>query len=297
MNEVRCVAETRCLVGECPIWDAEKDVLYWSDINGMRLYCLDIRSGRVRHWQFDATVSALALTSAPGWLLVATGVELLLWKVESDERVLFTQVEDPALGNRLNDGAVDPDGSFWIGTMRNNVAPDGSNVEVDWERPENRSGSLYRVAPDGTVLRCASGIAIPNTMVWSPDHGTMYTGDSIDNVLYAYDYRKGSVSGCRVFTRGFRRGVPDGSAIDEDGFVWNCRYFGSCLVRFSPSGEIDRVVEMPVTNITSCIFGGAELRTLYVTTASASADGPLAGGVFAFEPGVRGLPENLFRMV
>jgi sugar lactone lactonase YvrE len=127
----------------------------------------------------------------------------------------------------------------------------------------------------------------------------MYTGDSIDNVLYAYGYREGSISDRRTFTRGTDRGVPDGSAVDEEGFVWNCRYFGSCLVRFAPSGEVDRIVEMPVENITSCVFGGDALRTLFVTTAAGSSprNAPLAGGVFAFEPGVRGLPENLFRMV
>jgi sugar lactone lactonase YvrE len=265
----------------------------------MRVYWLEMTSGDLRHWQFDATVSALALTSDPDWMLVAVGLQLFLWESESDARVPFTQVEDAALGNRLNDGAVDPDGNFWIGTMRNNVAADGSQIDVDWEQPGNRSGSLYKVGSDGTVLQFAQGIAIPNTMVWSPDRRTMYTGDSIDNVLYAYDYREGSIRGCRVFAQGFGRGVPDGSAIDEDGFLWNCRYFGNCVVRFSPSGEVDRVVEMPAENITSCVFGGDGLRTLFVTTAegSSSADTPAAGGVFAFEPGVRGLPENIFRMV
>jgi sugar lactone lactonase YvrE len=270
MSMIRCVAETRCLVGECPVWDAERHLLYWTDINGMGVYRLEIPSGKIRHWQFNATVSALALTSTSGWLLAAAGLQLILWKAESDERVLFAQVEDAVSGNRLNDGAAGPGGEFWIGTMRNNVAADGSNIEVDWDRPENRSGSLYRVVPDGTVLRCASGIAIPNTMVWSPDCGTMYTGDSIDNVLYAYDYREGSISGRRVFAQGMGRGVPDGSAIDENGFLWNCRYFGGCVVRLAPSGEVDRIVEMPAENITSCVFGGSGLGTLFVTTAAGS---------------------------
>jgi len=298
MNHVRCVAETRCLLGECPVWDAESHSLYWTDINGMRVYRLDLHSGSLRHWRFDTTVSALALTTAPGWLLAAAGLQLLFWRVESDERVLFTQVEDAGLGNRLNDGAAAPDGTFWVGSMHNNVGSDGSDIEVDWNDPANRSGSLYRVSTEGTVLRCASALAIPNTMVWSPDCATMYTGDSIDNVLYAYDYREGSVSGRRVFTQGFGRGVPDGSAIDEEGFVWNCRYSGNCLVRFAPSGEVDRIVEMPVANITSCVFGGSGLRTLFVTTAAGPGSGTIAqaGGIFAFEPGVRGLAENLFCM-
>jgi sugar lactone lactonase YvrE len=135
-------------------------------------------------------------------------------------------------------------------------------------------------------------------MVWSPDRKTMYTGDSIANVLYAYDYRDGAVSGRRVFTEGFGRGVPDGSAMDEDGFLWNCRYFGSCLVRFDPTGNVDRVIEMPVRDITSCAFGGEDLGTLFVTTASISSGTgePFAGAVFALRPGVRGLLENGFHI-
>lgn len=299
MSSLRCVAEARNLVGESPIWDAEHQRLFWTDINGMSVHRLDMQTGRVDQWNFEAPVSALALTSNPGWLLVAAGVHLLLWNVETDERVTFLQVEPAELGNRLNEGAADPDGNFWVGTMRNNVAHNGSGIDLDWDQPQNRSGSLYRVAPDGAVIRHASGLAIPNTMVWSPDRSTMYTGDSIDNVLYAYDYHQGSVSARKVFTSGFHRGVPDGSAMDEVGFLWNCRYFGSCLVRFDPMGNVDRVVEMPVKNITSCAFGGKDLRTLFITTASVSSDsdGPLAGAVFAFEPGVRGLPENLFHMV
>jgi sugar lactone lactonase YvrE len=295
VSKVRCVAEIRNLVGESPIWDAERPRLFWADINGMSVYRLDIDTGQIDRWKFDAPVSALALTTKPGWLLVATGLQLLLWEIETDTWVYFVQLEDAALGNRLNEGAAGPDGSFWVGTMRNNVAPDGSSIDVDWNDPKNRTGSLYRVTGDGAVTRQASGLAIPNTMVWSPDRRTMYTGDSIDNALSAYDYHDGAISGRRVFTHGFSRGVPDGSAIDEEGFLWNCRYFGSCVVRFDPTGKVDRVVEMPVQNITSCAFGGDDLRTLFVTTASTgSEEEPPAGSVFAFEPGVRGLPENRF---
>jgi sugar lactone lactonase YvrE len=298
MSQVCCVAESKNLVGESPVWDAVRERLYWTDINGMRVYCMDIVSGKIESRQFAATVSTLALTTKPGRLLVAEGLRLLLWDVESDERVLFAQVEDAEIGNRLNDGAVDPDGNFWVGTMRNNVALDGSNIEVDWDQPENRSGSLYRVNGDGGVVRHDSGFAIPNTMVWSPDRSTMYPGDSISNALYAYDYESGSVSERRVFTQGFERGVPDGSAMDEEGFVWNCRYFGHCLVRFSPTGEVDRVVEMPVTNITNCAFGGSDLRTLYITTAAGPSgeNEALAGGVFRVDVGVGGLAENRFRI-
>jgi sugar lactone lactonase YvrE len=296
MTPVHCVAATKNLVGESPVWDAANQRLFWSDINGMRVYCLDTGHGHLRHWQFDSTVSALALTTTPGRMLVAEGLRLLFWNVESDERVVFANLEEGETGNRLNDGAVGPDGNFWVGTMRNNVAPDGAHIEVNWDLPASLKGSLYRVGADGVAVRFDSGFGIPNTMVWSPDRRTMYCGDSIRNSLYAYEYGVGSVAGRRVFTQGFERGVPDGSAMDEEGFLWNCRYFGHCLVRFTPTGEVDRVVEMPVTNITNCTFGGSDLRTLFVTTAGVGVDEPLAGGVFAFDAGIRGLAENLFRI-
>lgn len=297
MGEIRCVAETRCLVGEGPLWHIDEQALYWTDINGMKVHRLQPDSGHEETWQFQQPVSALSLTNVAGWLLVAAGTEVLRWNPAHDERVLFATVEAASAGNRLNDGATDPDGNFWVGSMPNNVSADGSAIDVDWASPESRSGSLYRVSPDGSVTRQGTGFAIPNTMLWSPDHSTLYSGDSIDNSLYAYDYQRGAVSGRRTFTHGFDRGVPDGSAIDEQGFLWNCRFFGSCIVRFSPGGTVDRVVQMPVTNITNCAFGGPDLQTLYVTTASEGTTGePLAGALFALEPGVTGLPSFEFRL-
>ncbi len=298
MNLPRCVAETNSLVGESPVWDAENQRLFFTDINGMSVSALDVRSGRVEQWQFNAPVSALALTSSAGWFLVAAGLHLLLWNTETDERVSFAEIEDVGLGNRLNDGAAGPDGNFWVGTMRNNVAPDGAHIDVDWNHPASRTGSLYRVSSAGIVTLEGSGFAIPNTMTWSPDGRTMYTGDSIDNVIYAYDFRYGSIAYREVFTQDFARGVPDGSAIDEDGYIWNCRYFGSCIVRFDPTGTVDRVVELPVRDVTNCAFGGDDLRTLFITTAAVSSGSNerLAGAVFAFKPGIRGKPENRFHI-
>jgi sugar lactone lactonase YvrE len=301
MSLVRCVAEARNLVGEGPIWHPERQRLFWTDINGMKVHSIDPSASnkQIDTWQFSAPVSTLSRTSMPDWLLVAAGRDLLRWNPATGERILLAEVEDSRSGNRLNDGAADPEGNFWVGSMRNNVAPDGGGLDIDWNRPENRTGSLYRVTPDGAVTQQATSLGIPNTMLWSPGGRTLYTGDSVGNVLYAFDYERGKIAGRRIFTHGFARGVPDGSAIDEEGFLWNCRYFGGCVVRFAPSGEVDRVVEMPVTNITNCVFGGTGLRTLYVTTASLStpAEEPLAGHLFAFEPGVRGLPDHTFLLV
>jgi sugar lactone lactonase YvrE len=180
--------------------------------------------------------------------------------------------------------------------MLNNVAADGSHVDVS-----GNSGSLYRVMPNGQVSVWDTGFGITNTLAWSPDRTTFYCGCSVSNIVYAYDYNAAdsSISNRRTFVAGVRRGLPDGSAIDEAGYLWNCRFFGGCILRFSPAGKLDRVIEMPVSNITNCAFGGPDLRTLFVTTASLSArEGEEnAGGLFEIQVDVRGLPTERFRLV
>ncbi len=196
---------------------------------------------------------------------------------------------------RLNDARADPRGSLWMGSMRNNVNADGSAGEAG-----GADGKLMRLDPDGKVSVWREGIGIANTLAWSPDRRSFYFADTIANVIWAYDYdfASGAISGERTFLQGFSRGLPDGSTMDAEGFLWNCRFYGNCIVRVAPDGKIERVVEMPVKNITTCCFGGAELKTLFVTTASAQAPAGdrLAGSLFAIRTGVKGQAENRFRL-
>ena len=124
--------------------------------------------------------------------------------------------------------------------------------------------------PASTIHRRDVGIS--NTLAWSPDRRRFYFGDSLANTIWSYDYDRatGTIQNEAVFFAGFDRGLPDGSTVDAEGYLWNCRYDGGCIVRVSPDGKIDRVIEMPVKNITTCTFGGADLKTLFVTTASAT---------------------------
>jgi sugar lactone lactonase YvrE len=117
--------------------------------------------------------------------------------------------------------------------------------------------------------------------------------------VYDYDFNTGRIANERPFLQGFARGLPDGSTVDSEGYLWNCRFFGGCIVRAAPDGAIDRVVEMPVQNITTCTFGGPGLKTLYVTTARIEAPpgDRLAGGLFAIPTEVAGQPENQFRVI
>ncbi len=159
------------------------------------------------------------------------------------------------------------------------------------------SGKLFRVNADGSSSIEKSGIGITNTFCWSPDNPRFYFGDTLANAISVWDYDlgTGSIANERPFFVGFDRGGPDGSAMDRDGYLWNARYGGGCIVRIAPNGEIDRIVEMPVTNVTTCTFGGPQLKTLFITTAMRR-DERLSGGLYALAVDVPGLPENLFRL-
>ena len=293
---VRCLVEARNLVGESPVWDPDSNCVFWTDVNGFKIQRLRLGTGELKSWNFDEPVCSLSLTSHPDWLLVVLGSRIILWCAESDRRVNFVRPEPNCPFNRLNDGASDPSGSFWVGSMRNNVATDGAELDVDFAV---RSGSLYRVTPDGNSTVWDTGFGITNTLVWSPDRRTFYCGCTIQNAIYAYDFdeRDSSIRNRRVFAAGSERGLPDGSTIDADGYIWNCRFFGGCILRFAPDGTVETVIELPVSNITNCVFGGPELKTLFITTASLnSKNGELAGSLFCLDTQFAGLPPNRFRL-
>jgi sugar lactone lactonase YvrE len=290
-----CVAPTGDWCGEGPVWHAGEQSLYWTDINRFLIHRYSPAEGSVRSWFFAEPVTALALTNRDDMLAVALGSRLVLWNPATDERRDhgFRLPGWPAV--RLNDGRPDPRGSMWVGSMRNNVAPDGSALECG-----GTDGTLYRIDPDGAVAVCRRGVGISNTLAWSPDRSRFYFADTLANAVNAwcYDPLSGAIADERPFFTGFERGFPDGSAMDSEGCLWNCRWGGACIVRLTPDGAIDRVIEMPATNITSCTFGGPDCRTLYVTSAGlgAPAGDRLGGSLFALETDVAGQPENRFRI-
>ena len=290
-----CVAPSGDWCGEGAVWHAAEDRLYWTDINRFLIHSFNAQDRSVKTWYFDEPVCSLILTDLNDTIAVVLGSKVVLWKPDSDERVDHGfQIKGwPFV--RFNDARSDPRGSLWLGSMRNNVNPDGSPGEVG-----GKDGVLQRLDPDGAVSQWRSGIGISNTVAWSPDHTRFYTADSLDNVVWVFDYdpATGEITGEHPFFSGFDRGGPDGSTVDSDGFLWNCRYGGKCIVRVAPDGKIDRVIEMPVSNITTCTFGGPDLTTLYVTTAAMGTmpHERLAGGLFTIETGVKGQPENRFRL-
>ena len=249
----------------------------------------------VRTWFFDEPVTALTLTDRDDVLAVVLGSSVILWEPASDVRhkPIYRLAGWPSV--RLNDARADPRGSLWAGSMRNNVNPDGSSREAG-----GKDGILHRIDPDAGVTIHQRDIGISNTLAWSPDRRRFYFGDSLANTIWSYDYDRatGTIQNEAVFFAGFDRGLPDGSTVDAEGYLWNCRYDGGCIVRLSPEGKIDRVIEMPVRKVTTCTFGGADLKTLFVTTASVDAapGERLAGGLFAIQCEVSGQEENRFRV-
>jgi sugar lactone lactonase YvrE len=293
IGEVVCVAPTGDVCGEGAVWHAGHNAVYWTDINRFLIHRLSLADSSVRSWFFDEPVTALSLTDRDDVLAVVLGSRVILWEPSKDTRhnPIFLLPGSPRV--RLNDARCDPRGSLWLGSMRNNVKADGSAGEAG-----GQDGALVRLDPDGKVTSWRTGIGIANTLTWSPDRRHFYFGDTIANVIWVYDYDSatGAIANERPFLEGFARGLPDGSAMDAEGYLWNCRFYGNCIVRVAPDGKIDRVVEMPVKNITTCVFGGADLTTLFVTTASAqaAAGDRLAGSLFAIQTGVRGQPESQF---
>lgn len=295
IGEVQCVAPTGDICGEAVTWSADESRIYWVDINRFLLHRLDLRTGAVTSHLFDQPVVALSLTTREGLLLVALGSKLILLDVEADTREDFG-VSLPGTPNvRFNDGRTDPNGVFWIGSMGNNVGLNGENLDVT-----DGQGKLFCYQSGGALEKVEADIGIANTLCWSPDKSTFYFGDTLKNEIRAYpfDAATSRIGVGVTHFKGFERGFPDGSTIDADGFLWNCRFGGGCIVRIAPDGSVDRVIEMPVKNITTCCFGGADLSTLYVTTASImKADSDrLAGSLFAIPTETRGLPENRFKL-
>ncbi|MFV0384328.1 SMP-30/gluconolactonase/LRE family protein [Paracoccus sp. (in: a-proteobacteria)] len=287
-------------VAESPIWDGDGGDLYWVDIIGKRIFRYRLATDEAWHWDCDDFPTAIALCEGGGHdavLALAGGVSFFDFATGA-----FTPFVQPdgMPGNRLNEGRCDPCGRFWAGSMQTNLNPDGTGRDMD-----RNSGALFRIDGSGTVSRHSPHeFGISNTMAWSPDRKTFYFGDSIRDVIFAHDYddETGTLSNRRVLIEGYGRGAPDGSAIDQDGCLWNARFGGGCVIRITPDGRVDRVIEMPATNITSCTFAGPSRDLLVVTSATFTlspaqlAANPLEGAVFIAEAGIGGLPDHRFRL-
>lgn len=285
---VNCVARLRSLLGEGPCWVEREQALYWVDILAPAVHRFDPATGGDEAFAAESMVS-IAVPRARGGLLLATQGGLELVDPLTHRRTPFAHPEEGRPANRYNDGKCDRRGRLWIGTLDMGTAP-------------NR-GSLFRVDPDGGSQRMDTGFTVANGLGWSPDNTRMYFTDTSRRTVYVYDFdlARGEIAHRRPFVQ-LREGegMPDGLTVDADGFVWVAIWDGWMIVRYDPEGRVVQRVPLPVPRPTSCCFGGADLRTLFITTASVRlpeqslADAPLSGALFACTPGVAGLAETPF---
>ena len=201
------------------------------------------------------------------------------------------EIEDDIATNRSNDGACDAKGRLWFGTMQNNFNQDGSAKSLN-----AKSGSLYCLS-NNKVNIVETNLGIPNTFVWSPDNTKFYFADTTEGSLLEYNFNldEGILSDKKIFFD-FDKGAPDGSTIDSDGFIWNCRWGGSCVVKIDPKGRVDQIFELPVENVTNCVFGGNDLKTLFITTANNSDKNKYDGSLFALNVNTPGIEDNKFKI-
>lgn len=291
-DEIQCIAPAGDICGEGAVWHPGQNVLYWTDINRFLVHRYDPSCQTTETWHFNEPVTAVNLTTDPELLLLVLGSNVSFWSPRTHPKLRRLYSLETAPDMRFNDARIDPRGSLWVGTMRNNVGAQGQNLDVDFA-----DGVLYRIDPDGTVSKWKENIGISNTVAWSPDRKKFYFGDSPANTIYsyAYDERTGTIISENVFLADYPHGLPDGSVVDAQGYLWNARYGGGCLIRVAPDGEIDRVVSLPTLNPTTCTFGGPELKTLYIT--SARSTDRLSGSVFAMDTDVGGSPEARFQLL
>ena len=271
------------ILGECPVWSAAQQALFWVDVRRPSLQRRESATGRLTVWPMPDLIGSFAL-QPDGQVIIALRHGIV--RFDLDRKVIEMLAEPHNQSTmRFNDGKCDRQGRFWAGSM-----DDVGRGPV---------GTLYRLDAHGCTP-VVLGISVPNSLCWSPDGQTMYFADGQEPVIWAFpfDTRSGTVGPRRRFAHlAPGTGIPDGATVDAEGFLWSAQYGGSCITRYRPDGVVDRVIPLPITQPTSCAFGGPNLDTLFITTASQrlspeelAAQG-WAGALLAIQPGVCGLPE------
>jgi L-arabinonolactonase len=276
-------ADVRNLLGECPLWCERTRRLYWTDIEGRELLALEEDDNVVMRWPLPEHLGSFAFTEKADVLLMGLASRLGFYDLNTQ---VFTAVtaSPGATGTRIGDGRCDRSGNFVFGTM-----DDGYPVKV--------VGKFHRLNAATLTIETLSlpEVAIPNSICFSPDGGTMYYCDSMQGRIFCCDYP--SLDKQRVFTETEGKGAPDGSCVDAMGYLWNSEWGGNRLVRYSPDGTTDCILPSPGIQSTCPTLAGKAFTTLYCTSASVRLSAPSRydGALLKAESAVfPGLPENRF---
>jgi len=283
------VLDARATLGESPVWDPDRRLLWWVDILGKVIHGFDPATGSDRAVAIGEAVGAVALRATGGLVFAAAGrIAALDPETGRIEDIVAFDPETPA--RRMNDAKCDPTGALWVGRMALDGAPG--------------LGSLLRLDPDLRLTTVETGLAVPNGMAWSTDGRRMYFIDSMRRqvTVHAFDAATRTIKpGRPLLTLPDEAGLPDGMTIDADACLWVAMWDGGCVLRIAPDGRpIDRIDVPGVSQASSCTFGGDDLGDLYITTARETftdddaAREPTAGGLFRVRPGPRGVAADRF---
>lgn len=284
---IRCVWPAGALLGEGPFWHPLERKLYWVDIKGPAIHAFDPRTGGRQTWPMPEQLGCIAPRRDGGFVAgLKSGFAFVDLERGTIERIGNPEPDRP--DNRFNDGKCDGAGRFWAGTMDDTL--------------QQASGWLYCLDANRRWQRRDGPYVCTNGPAFSPDSATLYHTDTVGRTIYAFDLAvDGTPSRKRVFVRFTKAdGFPDGMTVDTAGFIWVAHWGGGRVTRFRPDGAVERTIDLPVAQVTSCAFGGDDLRTLFVTTAStglsdeARGAQPLAGGLFALETEIVGLACGTF---
>lgn len=282
---IEVAVEAHDLLGESCRWCPVTRRVWWLDILRPSLQSFDPVGRSHRIHPLAGRNCGCVVPRRGGGFLLAMDTGLYGFDPATGRLDFLLHAEPGIPDNRYNDGRCDRAGRLWIGTM-----------DCELRQP---SGSFYRVGQDRSALRLLGGITVPNSTAFSPDDRTLYFADTPRHAIWAFDFdlQAGVIGIRRVFADlSARKGLPDGSCVDAEGFLWNAEYAGARLTRYAPNGRVERTIELPVTNPTCCCFGGDDLATLYVTSAAQrmTSPAPIEGALLALDVGVRGLPEPAF---
>jgi sugar lactone lactonase YvrE len=280
------VGRERDRLGEVPVWSVRDRCLWWVDVLTPTLRCYAPDTGAQVSYPIPVRSLGCVALRAEGGLILGTDAGVLAFDPQSGA-ILLVQPEPDRPAHRLNDGRCDRRGRLWVGSMN--------------ERAFVPEGTLFRVDPDLSVHPMLDQIKVPNAIAFSPDDRTLYFADTRACTIWRFDFdiAEGRIWNRRVFAETRAPARPDGACVDADGFLWNTHFAGACVVRYAPDGHVDRVVELPVGNPTCCCFGGDNLDTLFVTSASdpvltGAHPSDVCGKLIALDVGSRGLPEPVF---
>ncbi len=283
--------EVKNTLGEGVIWDAIGAAAWWTDIDGSKLYRYDPAHKQLDHWSTPERLGSFALVADSDYLICGFASGFAYFNPHNPQIVdlqWLQKTEQDNPGTRLNDGRADRQGRFWAGSMV--------------ESGDQGAGALYCLDQQLQVTSKVSGLSISNGLCWSPDSTVMYHTDTPSRRINAYDFdaTTGAIANQRCLVRTEKGCFPDGSTVDSEGYIWNAQWGASQVVRYSPAGEVDFILPLPVSQPTCVAFGGPQLDRLFVTSATQGFDQqallaePEAGNVLVFQTNITGTPDSRF---